>query len=438
MRAAATITDLSGGSDESSVPRIVISVCFALCVMNAFSLVVSALSGQWILDSAGLGIPTDFANVYGAGRMVLDGHSAAAYDWDAHKRVEEIVLGRTFDGYFGWHYPPPFLFVAAILAKMPYVAAFAGWMTLSFIPYLLTIRALTDHRIGWLIACAFPVAMVNAMIGQNGFLTASLIGGTLYLMPKRPLLAGMCLGLLTYKPQYGLLFPLVLIAGGYWRTFFSAVITAILLAAASWLAFGTETWMAFFHWLPRASQAFLSDGFAEFGKMQSILSLTRFVGGGDRLAWALQWGLTGIVAVALIAVWRSAVSYQIKAAALATGTLLATPYLYLYDMVVLAIPVALIVRMGIANGFRNHELPALGVATALLVSFQFVVAPVGFVATLIVACLVARLASSWGRKSDSAASKLRVPENLLRCEFSSKRAKKLVSRFELLFSSFGR
>ncbi len=406
MRAAATITDLPGGSDETAIPRIVISVCAALCVMNAFSLIVSALSGQWILDSAGLGIPTDFANVYAAGRMVLDGHPAAAYDWDAHKRVEEIVLGQNFDGYFGWHYPPPFLFVAAVLAELPYAAAFAGWMALSFVPYLLTIRALTDHRIGWLIACAFPVAMVNAMIGQNGFLTASLIGGTLYLMPKRPLLAGVCLGLLTYKPQYGLLFPLVLIAGGYWRTFFSAAVTAILLTAISWLAFGTETWMAFFHWLPRASQAFLSDGFAEFGKMQSILSFTRFVGGSDRLAWALQWGLTGVVAVALIAVWRSSVSYRIKASALATGALLATPYLYLYDMVVLAIPMALIVRMGIATGFLSHELPALGIAIALLVSFQFVVAPVGFAATLIVACLIARRAvSSWNRKSNNAVSK---------------------------------
>lgn len=225
-------------------------------------------------------------------------------------------------------------------------------------------------------------------------------------MPKRPLLAGVCLGLLTYKPQYGLLFPLVLIAGGYWRTFFSAAVTAILLTAISWLAFGTETWMAFFHWLPRASQAFLSDGFAEFGKMQSILSFTRFVGGSDRLAWALQWGLTGVVAVALIAVWRSSVSYRIKASALATGALLATPYLYLYDMVVLAIPMALIVRMGIATGFLSHELPALGIAIALLVSFQFVVAPVGFAATLIVACLIARRAvSSWNRKSNNAVSK---------------------------------
>ena len=49
---------------------------------------------------------------------------------------------------------------------------------------------------------------MNALVGQNGFLTAALIGGTLYLIPIRPVLAGICLGLLTYKPQYGLLFPM--------------------------------------------------------------------------------------------------------------------------------------------------------------------------------------------------------------------------------------
>ena len=127
MTFAANGLSSADGSFQPAVPRIVISVCVALCVMNAFALIVSAVSGQWILDPQGHGIPIDFANVYAAGKLVLDHHPAMAYDWDAHKRVEEIVLGRNFDGYFGWHYPPPFLFVAALLAKLPYTLAFAGW-----------------------------------------------------------------------------------------------------------------------------------------------------------------------------------------------------------------------------------------------------------------------------------------------------------------------
>jgi hypothetical protein len=378
-----------GGDPASALPRVVISVALALCVMSAVSLLVSALSGQWILDSHGLGIPTDFANVYAAGRLAIEGQPALAYDWDAHKQVQTLVLGQNFDGYFGWHYPPPFLFVAALLAKLPYTVAFAGWVVLTFVPYLLVMRALVGHRLGWLFACAFPAVLTNAMIGQNGLLTAALIGGTLVALPKRPIVAGICLGLLTYKPQYGLLFPLVLIAGRQWTAFLSAAVTASLLAAASWFAFGSEAWLAFFHWLPRASEAFLSGGYAEFGKMQSVLSLVRFAGGGDSLAFAMQWSVAIAAAVAVVMVWRSRAAYEIKAAALATGALLTTPYLYLYDLAVLAVPMALLLRLGIATGFRRYELPALGCAIALLVSFPFIVAPVGLGATLIVAALIA-------------------------------------------------
>ena len=200
----------------------------------------------------------------------------------------------------------------------------------------------------------------NTLVGQNGFLTAALIGGTLYLMPVRPVLAGICLGLLSYKPQYGLLFPLVLIAAAQWRVFISAGVTTIALAFVSWLAFGTESWQAFLHWMPMFSQAFLSEGKATWWKLQSLYSMVRYLGGSEQFAWAVHWVFTASVATVLVLMWRSRVPYTLKAAALATGTLLITPYLFMYDMVVLAIPVAFLVRLGLKSGFRRYELPALG------------------------------------------------------------------------------
>jgi hypothetical protein len=98
-------------------------------------------------------------------------------------------------------------------------------------------------------------------------------------------------------------------------------------------------------------------------------------------------GGTGAVLLALL--WRSRLSYPLKAAALAVGTLLVTPYLFLYDLMVLAIAVAFLARIGVSQGFRSYELPALGLVAALLISFPFVGAPTGFVATLIVSGLVA-------------------------------------------------
>jgi arabinofuranan 3-O-arabinosyltransferase len=385
--------------EQSAIPASLLNACFVLCVINAAYFPAAYFSHWWIYDPNGLGIPTDFVNVWAAGRLVLDGHPAQAYDWDIQRQVELALLRQNFIGYFAWHYPPPFLFVASFLAQFPYSVAFIGWVSASFVPYLAVMRAIVGRTFGWLLAAAFPMVFNNALVGQNGFLTASLIGGTLYLMPARPILAGVCLGLLTYKPQYGLLFPLVLIAASQWTVFFTAGVVAAVMAFTSWLAFGTESWQAFFHWMPMFSQAFLTEGKAPWWKLQSIFSLVRYLGGTEQLAWIFQWVLTASVAVALAVMWRSRINYSLKAAALATGTLLTTPYLFIYDMMVLAIPVAFLVRIGLKSGFRPYELPALACALALSLAFTFTGVPFGFGITLIVGSLILRRAGPWWRRA---------------------------------------
>jgi glycosyl transferase family 87 len=394
-----TVTsDLPIGAEKGGVPPALLMVCLVLCIINA-SLLQSGLTGHWwLFDENGLGIPTDFVNVWSAGRLVLDGHPALAYDWDIQKQVQVAVLGQSYEGNFAWHYPPPFLFVAAVLAQFPYAIAYVGWAAVSFLPYLAAMRAIVGRNFGYLLAAAFPVVFTNTLVGQNGFLTASLIGGTLVLMPRWPVLSGICLGLLSYKPQYGLLFPLILIAASQWRVFLTASVVAVLLAAASWLAFGTESWQAFVHWMPMFNKAFLVEGRAPWGKMQSIFALTRYFDGPESVAWALQWVMSAAVAILLALLWRSRkVQYPLKAAALAAGTLLVTPYLFLYDLMVLAIAVAFLVRIGLDEGFERHELPALGLVAVLLMIYPYLGAPTGFGATLVVAAMIGYRVGPWWR-----------------------------------------
>ena len=388
----------TAASERSAIPPALLIACLVLCIINASLLQSGYFAHWWIFDEKGLGIPTDFVNVWSAGRLVLDGHPALAYDWDIQKQVQVAVLGQSYEGNFAWHYPPPFLFVAALLAYFPYGVAYFGWAAVSLVPYLAVVRAIVGRSFGLLLAAGFPVVFTNALVGQNGFLTASLIGGTLYLMPTRPVLSGICLGLLSYKPQYGLLFPLVLIAASQWRVFFTAGIVAVLIALLSWLAFGSESWQAFFHWMPMFSQAFLTEGRAPWGKMQSIFALVRYFGGTEQLAWIFQWIMSGAVAVLLALMWRSrSVSYPLKAASLAAGALLITPYLFLYDLMVLAIAVAFLVRVGLDHGFARHELPALGLVAVLLMIYPLLGAPTGFGATLIVTSLIACRVGPWWR-----------------------------------------
>ena len=381
--------------EPNAIPASLLNVCFGLFVINAVFFPSAFSAHWWIFDAKGLGIPTDFVNVWSAGKLVLDGHPALAYDWDIQKQVQVAVLGQSYQGNFAWHYPPPFLFVASLLAHFPYAVAFIGWAAVSLVPYLAVMRAIVGRPFGLLLAAAFPVVLTNTLVGQNGFLTASLIGGALYLMPTRPVLSGICLGLLSYKPQYGLLFPLVLIAASQWTVFFTAGVVAVAMAFASWLAFGTESWQAFFHWMPMFSQAFLTEGRAPWGKMQSIFAVVRYFGGTEPIGWLFQWIMSATVAVVLTLMWRSRISYPLKAAALATGTLLITPYLFLYDLMVLAIAMAFLVRIGLRKGFERHELAALGLVVALLMFYPLVGAPTGFVATLIVSGLIAARCGLW-------------------------------------------
>jgi len=369
-------------------------VCFGLVVANIGYVAALILGRDWIVDAAGKPFHTDFTSVYAAGRLALAGHAAAAYEWNLHYAAENAVVAHDYAAYLGWHYPPPFLMIAALLATLPYAAAFVAWIAVTLPLYLASMRAVVGDKIGWLIGGAFPCLLPNIVPGQNGLFTASLIGGTLALLPTRPILAGCCLGLLTYKPQFGILFPLLLMAGGHWRAIAAAAVSAGVLALGTIVVFGVTPWNEFLHWLPLTSQAlFAQDSpiHTEWSKFQSLFALVRLFGGSATLAWTLQAALTVIVALVLCLMWRSKrIGYELKAAAAAAGVLLATPYVYLYDLAILAVAVGFLLRAALRTGFVTGEAGALVVGAALMFFMPFFGIPVGLMAVALAAVLIPR------------------------------------------------
>jgi hypothetical protein len=372
-------------------PRRLIAVASLAILLSELVFLAGAyVQGFFITDAAGHGIANDFVNVWAAGRLVLDGHPAAAYDGTIHRQMQEAAVGYPFDGEYRWHYPPPFLFAAALGALLPFVPAGIAWLASTGIAYAAAIRGIFGERTGWLFALGFPGALWNVTAGQNCFLTTALIGGALGLLERHPALAGCCLGLLTFKPQLGVLFPLVLVATGRWRAFVAAAATTLTLAGLSWLAFGAEPWLAMAQSLAAANQLVLTDGGAGWNKLQSVFGLVRSLGGAESLAWAMQGAVAVALAAALVVLWRGDAPYELKAAALAVGTVLVTPYVFAYDLVVLAVPVAFLLRFGLARGFLRFDGVALAAAGALLLSYIVATTQVGLAASLVVALLVAR------------------------------------------------
>ena len=369
-------------------------VAAALLIASAAGFLFLVVTSHGAVDLQGRPLGTDFSNVYAAGTYVLGGDTNAAFDPPQQFAREQAIFGAATQ-FYGWHYPPYFLFVAAALAWLPYGLALAVWQAVTLGLYLLVIRAIVatsfrgprsgspesiatetqertprprlrkswlwipDSRsaasgmtVEWLLlALAFPAVLLNVGQGQNGFLTAALLGGALVVLDRRPILAGILLGLLVYKPQYGLMLPIVLGVSGRWKCFGAAAATVVALTIATTLTFGASVWGAFLDSTHFTRTVVLEQGNTGWYKIQSVFAWARMWGAPISLAYALQGMAIVALGAALARLWRSAAPYPLQAAALCLATILATPYSFDYDMMLLAPAIAFLAVDGFVRGF---------------------------------------------------------------------------------------
>jgi hypothetical protein len=328
---------------------------------------IIALAG-WIAVSDGLVDPngkpigTDFSNVYAAGTLTWQGRAPDAYSPPLQHAAEKATFGGREVPFFGWHYPPFFFAVAVVVAAFPYAWGLAIWLVASFAAYLATMRAILPRPETLLVASAFPAVLVNVGHGQNGFLTTALLGGALHLLDRRPWVAGVLIGLLAYKPQFGVLIPIALVAGRRWSTIGAAAATVAALVALSFITLGTGVWHAFADSMNFTQTVVLEQGNTGWEKIQSIFSASRMWGASIHTAYAVQIALAVTLAASVAWLWQSEAAFELKAAALASASLLATPYVLDYDLVALAVSIAYLVRHGLNRGFRDYEISLLAAA----------------------------------------------------------------------------
>jgi len=371
----------------------------------AFVALVGTATGY--LDVLGRPLGTDFANTWSSGLQALAGEPLAVYDFAAQRAAQHAAFATpeisTFDWHYPWLYPPTFLLIATALAVLPYGWALFVWLALTLPMYLLAIRAIVDHKLASLLALAFPAVALNIGHGQNAFFSAGLMGAGLLWLDRRPVFSGVAFGLLSYKPQFGLLIPLVLIATGRWKVFASAAATVVLMVAASVLAFGVDMWPAFVAHTSFTRDVVLESGAMAWEQKQSLFAALRAVGGGVSLAYALQAALGVSVAAVTVWLWRLRVDYALKAAGLVVGALLATPYMVDYDFVILGLALAWLASLGLRQGFLTWEKSALAFAwTAPFVTrlfAQMTHVPLGLIAMCVVFAVIVRRARHDSQKA---------------------------------------
>jgi hypothetical protein len=357
-------------------------------------LLLQLLSHRWIVDGAGHALVTDFLAPYTAGHLAATGHAVAAYSDSAQHAAEAAIAGRNFSGRLGWPYPPHYFLILAPLAQLNYLYAFLLWTLTTLGGYAATIGAVARRNGAVLFALAAPWCLADLMVGQNGFFTAALLGLALLTLERRPIVAAVLIALLTYKPQFGLLIPIALVAGGYWRTIAAASAAVLVLALVSGAVFSFDTFAAFLNVLPATTSNLVQHGAVGWGKLQSLYGLLRWLDVPDAAAWTAQAILAAALAVGTAVLWRSKTTFAVKAAGLSAATVLVTPYVFLYDLPVLAVPIAFLAR---ERPLDRIEMVAVTAAIITFTAAALLTAPLAWLGGLALVALGVRRAVQMAR-----------------------------------------
>jgi hypothetical protein len=306
-----------------------------LTLATALALVLIAFTAWafWTIRFHPEGI--DFVSFWSAGRMVVDGAPAAAYDIAAHRALELTVAPGT--GLMPFPYPPPFLLFVAPFALASFAFAFMLWDLAGAAFYLFAGRRVAPA----MYVLANPPVLVAMMIGQSSMLTSGILILGLTLVGSAPFLGGAALGLLIIKPQLALMLPVAMLAGRKWRTIAGALLSSVGLLLLALLLLGAESYRGFVAILPTYA-GFMEHGSWDWATVASPFGFARYFGASASAAMTLHLAVALAAAAVTATAWAK--DWEQKVAILAAASLLATPYLFTYDAILLLIPAGVLIR----------------------------------------------------------------------------------------------
>jgi hypothetical protein len=286
------------------------------------------------------------------------------------------------------------------LALAPYFVSLAIWLTVTMGVYLLVVYRIAPHPLIIFWTVAFLGTFMNFYFGQNGFLSAALLGGGLLLLESRPLVGGMLLGLLSYKPHFFALIPLALLVDRQWRALGGVVVSIFGLFLASVAVFGFDIWLIFLKNTPNTIHNLHTEALW-FDKMPTVFAAVRLGGYGVAWAWICQ-GVAMSASLALVVwIWAGSATLTLRSAALVLAILLFSPHIWYYDLPLLALPLAWFWQDGRTRGWLQGDQLLLIVSWTLpLLNFLLVPGPIYLLAPWIL--LIRRYIWEKGQEQKSA------------------------------------
>jgi hypothetical protein len=303
----------------------------------------------------------DFLHAYVLGTVAMEHRGNALYDARVQREIGEERVPESAGDYFLPVYGPQYSLIWAPLARLPYGWAAAIWLVLSAAIYAAccysiwrtcpNLRAYGSTVA--LLAAAFPGLFALITFGQNSSLAMACFVGMYHaLRARREVLAGVCLGLLAYKPQLALVPACVFAVGRVWgpetgiprdvgttrvgscKVVLGGVIAVVAQFLAAWFWYGSRPLIAYAHVLRRIGSA------AEILEprpylMHSLRAFWELLLGRGEAAFVLYALTAGLMIALAIACWRKPVAIEQRFAVMLLTTVLVAPHLTAYDLVIL-------------------------------------------------------------------------------------------------------
>jgi hypothetical protein len=298
----------------------------------------------------------DFANLWSAGHLVRQGHVDWLYSSQLFQAWKQSRFGsalRVED----WVYAPTVLLLGVPLSYLPLAPAFLLWDLGTLILAVLLLRWARLPWIVIIVGLSGPATWRSLSLGQYGTITGALVIAGLLAVRRAPLRAGIMLGLVTLKPQQGIIVPVAWLASRNWRAIAGAAFTFGALAIAAMLFFGPDSWILFF-----TNSSVMAKAILDMPPPQnninigvSVFWMCRTLGSDVQFANYAQVISALAAGVATYFAWRKpAAGNMARVAFTACTSLMITPYGYTCDMVGYSIAVAIIAhnnrwRLGIAE-----------------------------------------------------------------------------------------
>lgn len=312
------------------------------------------VGGSGISDRRNLPMGTDYICFYAASEMAKEGQVLDIYNITKIWEKESEIVGH-FINPFGWYYPPTFLLFVYPLSYLPYIVSLTIWISTTLYAYIAVLRRIVPDHLIYGLALAFPGTLQNILHGQNGFLTAALLGWGLLLLQKNAWAGGLILGLLSFKPHLVFLVFVALIAGRYWKALLGAGSSAAILAVSSIIFFNLDVWLAFKQQMPFVT-SLIEDGYLPWAKLSTVFALGMLLNLGVKASYAIQGLFTIGTTLAVFLIWyKKVIPFSLKVSFLLAGIFLVTPYAFQYDLVILALAMAWYGWEAYTNGWRPYE-----------------------------------------------------------------------------------